>query len=251
MGAERRVETSRSAYRTWPSVRGIGVAVISRTCGAPRRAFASRAPRCSTPNRCCSSTTARARSSNATASWSRACVPTTTWAWPERIASPARRRASAGRDPVRSVTATPRSSSSPATVSRCWRASRSVGARSAAWRPASAAAARAHAATAVLPDPTSPWMSRSIGTGRARSPRISSSAVAWSGVSAASRPSLRPIAASSDARIRASSAGATSMGAVVDRPRARRRPTMPSCSASSSSNASRRSAASRASNVCG
>ena len=32
-GAVRRVDTSRSAYRTWPSVRGIGVAVISRTCG--------------------------------------------------------------------------------------------------------------------------------------------------------------------------------------------------------------------------
>ena len=43
---------------------------------APRAAFASRAPRCSTPNRCCSSTTASARSENATLSWSSACVPT-------------------------------------------------------------------------------------------------------------------------------------------------------------------------------
>ena len=32
-GGVRRFETSRSAYRTWPSVRGIGVAVISSTCG--------------------------------------------------------------------------------------------------------------------------------------------------------------------------------------------------------------------------
>ena len=32
-GGVRRSVTSRSAYSTWPSVRGIGVAVISRTCG--------------------------------------------------------------------------------------------------------------------------------------------------------------------------------------------------------------------------
>ena len=54
-GAVRSVETSRSAYSTWPSVRGMGVAVISRTCGwrpgppsprarhaAPRRSGAAR-----------------------------------------------------------------------------------------------------------------------------------------------------------------------------------------------------------------
>ena len=85
----------------------------------------------------------------------------------------------------------PRSSRSDATVSRCWRARRSVGASSAAWRPASAAAARAHAATAVLPEPTSPWTRRSIGTGRARSSRISSRAAAWSPVSSTAWPSLR------------------------------------------------------------
>ena len=49
-------------------------------------------------------------------------------------------------------------------VSRCWRASRSVGASRAPWRPSSAARASAWAATAVLPDPTSPWRSRSIGS---------------------------------------------------------------------------------------
>ena len=46
------------------SVRGIGVAVMCRTCGARPAASAER---CSTPKRCCSSTTAtaRSRSSNA------------------------------------------------------------------------------------------------------------------------------------------------------------------------------------------
>ena len=53
----------------------MGVAVISSTCGAlPLLVSASRS---ATPNRCCSSTTARRRSSNATASWTSACVPTT------------------------------------------------------------------------------------------------------------------------------------------------------------------------------
>ena len=40
-GGVRRSETSRSAYRTWPRVRGIGVAVISRTCGERPPALAS------------------------------------------------------------------------------------------------------------------------------------------------------------------------------------------------------------------
>ncbi len=170
-GAVWSVETSRSAYRTWPRVRGIGVAVMSRTCGrAARRPCASSAPRCSTPNRCCSSTTARARSANATASWSRACVPTTIPACPLAIASTARRRALAAerageqrRRAARGPRAGPRASR------WCCRASRSVGASRAAWRPSSAAAARAQAATAVLPEPTSPWTRRSIGTARARS----------------------------------------------------------------------------------
>ncbi len=129
----------------------------------------------------------------------------------------ARRRASAGSEPVSRVTPIPRSSSRLATVSRCWRARRSVGASSAAWRPASAAAARAHAATAVLPEPTSPWTRRSIGTGRARSSRISSIDVAWSGVSATSWPSFRPIDASSEARTRR-------VRGVVDRDRLGVRP---------------------------
>ena len=76
-------------------------------------------------------------------------------------------RPSALSEPVRSVDRRSPSvrRAAPPTVARCWRASRSVGARRAPWRPARAAAARAYAATAVLPDPTSPWSSRSIGVG--------------------------------------------------------------------------------------
>ena len=56
-------------------MRGIGVAVMWRTCGARP---ATSAERCSTPKRCCSSTTATARSRSSKPSWISACVPTTT-----------------------------------------------------------------------------------------------------------------------------------------------------------------------------
>ena len=46
---------SRSPYTVSASVRGIGVAVITSTCGVPP--FSRSAARCSTPKRCCSSTT--------------------------------------------------------------------------------------------------------------------------------------------------------------------------------------------------
>ena len=72
------------------SVRGIGVAVMWRTCG---RARPTSAERCSTPKRCCSSTTATARSRNSTPSWISACVPTTTSAPSAALALALARRA--------------------------------------------------------------------------------------------------------------------------------------------------------------
>ena len=72
-----------------------------------------------------------------TASWMRACVPTIDRA-PGRtaIASSALALTSALSDPVSRVTPIPSSASSAPTVSRCCRASRSVGANSAPCRPA-------------------------------------------------------------------------------------------------------------------
>ena len=59
--------------RSAPGVRGIGVAVITSTSTAsPLRASARR---WCTPKRCCSSTTASARSRNSTSSWNSAWVP--------------------------------------------------------------------------------------------------------------------------------------------------------------------------------
>ena len=46
------------------TVRGIGVAVMTSTCGGWPRPCVVRAARCSTPKRCCSSTTTRPRSAN-------------------------------------------------------------------------------------------------------------------------------------------------------------------------------------------
>ena len=119
------------------TVRGIGVAVITSRCGG-RSALPRRASRCSTPKRCCSSTTTRPRSANATCSWIRACVPTTMPAAPLAASSSAARRAAAGSEPVSRATrvacsapssrpAWPSAPSMPSIVRACWLASTSVG----------------------------------------------------------------------------------------------------------------------------
>ena len=58
-----------------------------------------------------------------------------------------------------------------------------VGTSTATWRPALAAAKAARTATSVLPKPTSPQTTRSIGWLLARSRRVASMAASWSGVS--------------------------------------------------------------------
>ena len=230
-GGVRRSETSRSAYRTWPRVRGIGVAVMSRTCGAPPPAFASSAPRCSTPKRCCSSTTASARSANATPSWSSACVPTTTAAWPvgdglERLARPGRAQRAGQQGHREPEVRRAGRRASPRAGGRAGRSARAArpGARS------SATTASAQAATAVLPEPTSPWSRRSIGTWPREVGRGSSSiAVSLVGGELDGPvPSLRESAAIERVADRAvdrvvdDGAAAPAIG-----PRWRRRPTMP------------------------
>ena len=51
-------------------------------------------------------------------------------------------------------------------VAKCWRASSVVGTTTATWKPASAATKAARSATSVLPKPTSPHTSRSMGLPR-------------------------------------------------------------------------------------
>ena len=83
-GSSVSVETSRSPKTVIATVRGIGVAVMTSTCGGTF-ALARKASRCSTPNRCCSSTTTSPRSWKSTVSWISACVPTTMPASPLTI----------------------------------------------------------------------------------------------------------------------------------------------------------------------
>ena len=68
------------------SVRGIGVAVITRIWGGCAFLVQSRA-RCSTPKRCCSSITTNPRSANRTRSSISACVPISMFTLPEAIPS--------------------------------------------------------------------------------------------------------------------------------------------------------------------
>ncbi len=191
-GSWSRTEVSRSPKTVMATVRGIGVAVMTSRCGGclplPRRAS-----RCSTPKRCCSSTTTSPRSWNCTLSSISACVPMTMPASPVARSSRAWRRAAAPMDPVSSTTlvacsappSMPPSASSPiiSTTDRwcCW-ASTSVGASITACPPASTTASMARRATIVFPDPTSPWSSRCIGWSVARSSKISRETFRWPSV---------------------------------------------------------------------
>ena len=74
------------------------------------------------------------------------------------------------------------------TVAACCSARTSVGAMNAPWWPPWTATSSVLTATTVLPDPTSPWRSRCIGCGPARSCSISAITARWSSVSANGQP---------------------------------------------------------------
>jgi len=185
------VETSRSPKTVIATVRGMGVAVMTSECASSRVRSTSR---CSTPNRCCSSTTTRPRSSNRTCSDRSAWVPTTMPASPAAIAARARVRCRAGRAAVRISTRVPpprppmaRVPSSAVIDRWCWWARTSVGASRAAWPPLSTTWSIARRATTVFPLPTSPWRRRCMGTSRARSAAISAPTARWPAVRANGR----------------------------------------------------------------
>ncbi len=68
-------------------------------------------------------------------------------------------------------------------VLKCWRASSVVGTTTATCLPLIAATKAARNATSVLPKPTSPQISRSIGRPEPRSLIVASMAASWSSVS--------------------------------------------------------------------
>ena len=205
-GTSSKVDTSRSPNTVIATVRGIGVAVITNTCGCvPSGARRARAARCSTPKRCCSSMTTNPKRANCTDSSNRACVPTITPAAPDSIASRASRRWAERAEPVNSTTVVPstvapdpRSESASASGPRsrripeaCWDARTSVGASKTAWPPAATTSSIARTATTVFPLPTSPCSSRCMGTSRARSAAISFPTAACPPVRVKGRPASK------------------------------------------------------------
>ncbi len=68
-------------------------------------------------------------------------------------------------------------------VMKCCCARTVVGTSMATWRPSLAALNAARSASSVLPKPTSPQTTRSIGRDASMSRLISSSTISWSGVS--------------------------------------------------------------------
>jgi hypothetical protein len=146
-----------------------------------------------------------------------------------------RERSALGVAPVRSAQETPAASISPPTLRAYWPASTSVGAIIAAWVPVSATAARASAATTVLPVPTSPRSMRFIGRADAMSESTSAVAFSWSAVR--TKGSLSRSRARWAPLTTCSFPGRASTTWW-------RRTAIPICTASSSSYASRRRAAS-------
>ena len=172
-GSSRKVDTSKSPKIVIATVLGIGVAVITNTWGGVL-ALERSASRCSTPNRCCSSTITKPRSAKSTPWESSAWVPIMIPASPDEIFASASRFCAAVIDPVSNTTCVPRASPSsvPACasgpnsfeiVAKCCCASTSVGASSAAWPPESITVSAARRATTVFPEPTSPCNSRCMG----------------------------------------------------------------------------------------
>ena len=154
------MDKSISPYSTRASVRGIGVALIARTCGVSP--FSINFSRCRTPKRCCSSVMTRARSANSTLSCNIACVPTTTSHSPSANFCFPSRFSLAVIEPIKSPIFTPYGASIASKDSLCCIASTSVGTIKAPCSPLHTARNNAITATTVFPEPTSPCTRRFI-----------------------------------------------------------------------------------------
>ena len=242
-GISRSSETSRSPKTVMAMVRGMGVAVITSTCGVmPSRPRSRRRSRCRTPNRCCSSMTTSPRSKNSTPSLSSACVPTTIPATPDTASSSAWRFSPTDIEPVSNVTWTsrPASSSKSRIVRACCAARTSVGASRTDCRPASTTCSIPSNATTVLPEPTSPCSSRFMGAPPDRSADKSRSTERWPPVSSKGSDAVSrsdspagvgghcgATRSASPARRRARASWSSSASSYLSRSRARAGPSAP------------------------
>jgi hypothetical protein len=162
-------------------VRGIGVAVRVSTSTLVRIFF--RRSLWVTPKRCSSSTITSPRSLNRTFLASRAWVPITMSRSPRAALARISSRSLAVRNRESMSTRTGNSRKRSRKVFQCCSARMVVGTSIATCLPPSIALNAARTATSVLPNPTSPQMRRSMGTGASMSCLTSSTARSWSGVS--------------------------------------------------------------------
>ncbi len=169
------------------SVRGMGVALMLRTCTFVVICLSRSL--CRTPKRCSSSTTSNPRSRNTTSFENRRCVPTAISIFPSASSSIDFFSSLAGRRRENISMRTGNAAKRCLSVSKCWNASTVVGASTATCFPSPSALNAARMATSVLPKPTSPQSSRSMGCGDSRSRLISLVAVSWSLVSVNSKAS--------------------------------------------------------------
>ncbi|MNQ97053.1 hypothetical protein D3C85_1126810 [compost metagenome] len=186
-GAVAMTEKSRMPSSDMPSVRGMGVAVSVSTSTSARRALSASFWR--TPKRCSSSMITRPRRLNFTSLDRILWVPMTMSTRPSLMPSMAADTSLGERKRDSSTTRTGQSAKRSEKVCACCSASSVVGHSSATCLPLATARKAARNATSVLPKPTSPQTSRSIGRPEVMSPITASMAAAWSAVSSKPKPS--------------------------------------------------------------
>ena len=175
------MERSRIPVNAISRVRGMGLAVRVRTSMPSARALIDSL--WLTPNRCSSSTTNRPSFLKAMSPPRRRWVPTTTSTEPSASPAITSRAWALVKNRLSIATFNGNGAYRSAKVWACWLASRVVGTSTAAWYPSWTALNTARMATSVLPKPTSPHTSRSMGWGRSMSAFTSSMARSWSEVS--------------------------------------------------------------------
>ena len=177
-------------------MRGIGVADIASTSTSSRIWRSSSF--CATPKRCSSSTTTSPRFAGMTSRDRTRCVPMRTSTWPVRKSASTFLTSAGGRNRETVSTRTGRSRKRSRNVPPCCWARTVVGASTSTWRPPVTALSEPRSATSVLPKPTSPQTSRSIGRSSSMSSVTASIARCWSSVSSKAKPaSSRAIISSS------------------------------------------------------
>ena len=188
-GAVAMTEKSRMPSSDIASVRGIGVAVSVSTSTSARSFFSCSFWR--TPKRCSSSMMTSPRFLNLTSAWISLCVPITRSMPPEARPSSAAFTSLGERKRDSSARRTGQSEKRSENTWKCCSASSVVGTSTATCLPSASATHAARSATSVLPKPTSPQTSRSIGCPDLRSAITASIAPCWSGVSSKPKPSAK------------------------------------------------------------